>query len=313
MNIALLVSSNPFLIGCTQFLCTAFFILCHKYYKNIKLVEGLSNKMAAFQRSKLSDSQQGNIEIEGIAEIGSSPILSPVTQKECVFWEIRITTKGETVRVVHSDSPFLINDEPNTKNSRLTRALVCPSNRTQFFSPQHKSFSADLTQEIVKINPIFWQKLKIDYAFTEYILVETVIYPNDQVYLTGHLATLKGGYSKAIGKALANDDAISLERQLIKKGLVSRTFNNKERPISLTGAPLTQVAELGDFSANQREHPLCSKYLYGTRESPLLISTVTETMMDSNQAIDLYAISEKSIAIFAGSLLFFIGCIISAL
>lgn len=152
----------------------------------------------------------------------------------------------------------------------------------------------------------------MDYSFTEYTLIETVIYPNDQVYLTGHLATLQGGYSKAIGKALANDDAISLEKQLLKKGLISQTLNNKERLISLAGIPLTQVAELGDFSANQKEHPVCSKYLYGTRDAPLLISTVTETMMKSNQAIDLYAISEKSIAIFAGSLLFFIGCIISA-
>ena len=297
MSVASLVKDYAFQLGCVQLLGTALFIFGHKFYKNLLIISALSKNMENMPRTRIDEGVRGYVEIEGEAKTASDNLTSPLTGRTCLFWEIKILDRGKIIRVENSKAPFFIYDGSDI-------ALVCPNKRSKFIADTRVARHDEITGEtLLKIKEIL-PDINNQRSITNLSIIENIISVGDSIYLNANILSAPGRFSKAISNALSKMNSVELKAALLKKGGQINDVSSSKS--TLSGNSLSDIELIADMTTFDQNDQKLSKYLYGSSQHAMMISTVTETMMNNDQSIDLYEISPRSIAFFSGSLLIFI-------
>jgi hypothetical protein len=301
MTVEWLVKDHLILVGCIQLVITALLISGFKYWNNLKALSALASSMEAIPRSLITDKQKGFVEIEGKAiGIKGKTLLSPITQRPCIFWEVKAVSfsSNHTLRIFHSENPFFVRDKSGT-------AMVCQDKRTKIISETIKCVSLELTASTYEKNRDLLKSGGIDGPSGDIRLLESIITENDPLYLTGNMISIPGKFSLSIAKDLSTWDVDTFAGRLERRGLLT-AWDRGAVPLSLSGNKILNVAGIGLMGFDTTENQHNSQYLFGTPDSNLFISSITETMVEGDKCIDMYKIPDKSMEFLCSSILIFL-------
>jgi hypothetical protein len=274
------------LICVAQLFGTIIMMMTHRYAINYKMVTRLADRMHSIPRSSIGDSANKYIEIEGEGFSPSRKALrSPFSDIECVFWAIKVVSdKSRHVgRVIYSQDPFFIRDGTGS-------ALICPGPLTEIFlGRDHKTIHPG-TSSFIKKHQDFLNSINLRAFDGDFEFQEIVIPAGAPIYATGNLIGLPGRNHNTLANALKESDLKAAHDFLNKHNISSViTGEPNNHPISITGKPLPSLSCEPSLEV---DHPIDPSdkchYLYGTPSKRLFISSVTETMIDDNEAVVVY-------------------------
>jgi hypothetical protein len=273
-------------------LCIAqvFFIILimmtQRYAINYRIVSKLAKRMHSIPRSLIGDSANQYVEIEGEGTSPNKKILtSPISGTECVFWSVKVvaTKNRHTRRTLYSDAPFFIKDKTG-------KALICPGPLSEIFLGKEYKTIHPGTKKFLKLHAEFLKPLSLlAPVANEFEFHEIAIPAGAQIYATGNILCLPGMNHQALATALNRSDLNSAQAFLSKNKISSEIKEEPSIPsVSITGNPLPSLSNVALEVLDPPTTENRCFYLYGTSSKRLFISSVTETMIDDNDAVLVY-------------------------
>lgn len=183
--------NDPLLLACLGLAGgMALFIFGFRVRKRYKVIEHTPT-------SKVRSVAVGLVELQGVAEIETAPMLSPFAQTECVYYSYKVeerrksgkNTRWVTVASGQSSSPFRVKDDTGSLlilPSGATCSFAVDQNyRMQLFSSASEdTFKAGLERIGFNYQGLFGDKpLRCS---------ETYIQPGDQLFVLGTATRRKG-------------------------------------------------------------------------------------------------------------------------
>lgn len=294
-----------FIVGCIQLMGTALFVFGFKYWTNFRRLTALSTQMKAIPRSLIGERDRAFIEIEGLAiGIKDKELKSPLTQRDCIFWEIKVlsTKDNQVLHIMRSSDPFFIKDPSGV-------AMVCHDKRTRHLTQTEHRSTTELDEVVFEKLRTLLKGAGISHLPSDMSIVENILLDKTPIYLTGNIMAIPGPFQERMAKSLAKGDLESLARRLDRIGTRYQWMQSPVgTAISVGGHPIKGIRNADSLNLDLSSHKTVGHYLFGTQEHNMFVSSITETMVEGNDPIDLYDISAKSIGLLAASILIFLAC-----
>lgn len=269
-----------------QFFAVYAIVIVHKYTINYNMVSKLANRMHSIARSTIGFSPNCYVEIEGESySPNKKTIRSPISNTPCVFWAVKIINKKtrRIERVQYADEMFFIKDSTGS-------ALICPGKLTEILLDTKHKTSHLVNSDFIKINEKFLSNLNIKVSESTHDIEETAVPGGTHIYATGNLIAIPGKNIYALAQALKDSNIRAAKNVMDRWGIKGIMTNDAiERSKSVTGKSISPIT---DEPTLEIDVPLDTEsksfYLFGTAQKPMLISSITETMIDDNHAVLLY-------------------------
>lgn len=294
---------NLLTLGAAQFVAISLAIAVMKYSNNFSRINTLFRKMEKIPRSKISAIKSGFHEIEGIAHNpAQTEFISPISKKKCLFWSVEVihVKSGHIEKVRRSDSPFFIKDSTGS-------ILICPGRFTELQFDPKNTILHDPTEEFLEKNEKFLSTLSVSPTSSTHIIKEIIIDVDKQLYATGNVARLPGKNQASIARDLNRADVQAVRNRMKKQGYIVEdptTKDHEQEIVSVTGHKLIRRSANEEIRLTwDAETEGSCHYLYGTPDTPLFLSAITETMLESDEYVELYRIPEVATRVRDGSFL----------
>ncbi|MFK4132431.1 hypothetical protein ACI2KR_09145 [Pseudomonas luteola] len=285
MNHMEFTNNSGFILGLFQLAVVATLVMSYRYTANFFKVSRLTERMHSIPRSMIGTSPSQYVEIEGQAYTPqNNTMLSPLSGIECVFWGVKVIhpRSNHIKKVIYSRSPFFIKDVTGC-------ALICPGMQVEkLFKPEDwKTYRCDASFK--DKHEEFLTKENLHFL-REYEFHEVILRKDAPLYITANLISLPGNHNKTIASLLEEGKLSELTALLQKNNIIDSVNDNNSDPLlSVSGKPLEPLRKTWSPKIKGGEKwSKSSRYLYGTLEKPMFVSSVTETMIDSNQPVVLY-------------------------
>lgn len=294
---------NLLTFGAAQFFAISIAIAAMKYSNNFNKINTLFRKMEKIPRSKISTITSGFHEIEGIAHNPAQmEFISPISKKKCLFWSVEIIhlKSDHLEKSLRSDSPFFIKDNSGT-------ILVCPGRFIELQFDPKNTITHEITSEFLREHKEFISKFSLTPSPSTHFIKEIVIDVDKQLYATGNVAKLPGKNQASIARALNRADIQSVRDKLKKLGYnveAPDTKAQEEENVSVSGQKLVRRSSTEEIRLtwDAKTEGSCH-YLYGTPETPIFLSAITETMLENDDYVELYRIPDVATRVRDGSFL----------